>query len=318
MSCRYDGFGCAALLAMVALSSAWASGVVHAQDLGTTETSDTRHQQGRQRAEQGEALFDAGNYDSALTEFETAYGLLSDLPEAYVLLFNVAQCHERMFRYDAALATYHRYLEAGGPDAQDAATVRATITALESLVGTLRVQTNTAADLWLDDRLIGQTGTDISVPGGPHALEVRATGYASERRQIQVTTRSRLDIDVTLHETNEFHGFDQGYFWASLVATVVVGAVGAGFGARALTVRGTADGQLQRADSLIYMDALTSERSEIQTDTLIADVMFGVCGAFALTTLILAFVTDWGGSNEPTVTVAIGPSEAGIAVRGTF
>ncbi len=75
------------------------------------------------------AAYDAGRYDDALDSFERAHRR-SGRPE---LLFNVAQCYDRLRRDEDAVVAFERYLEAL-PDAENRAQVEARIRALREAI----------------------------------------------------------------------------------------------------------------------------------------------------------------------------------------
>jgi len=94
------------------------------------ENADSQWEDARAIVSRGEALFSNGNYEGALADFFQAYELLANGPRRAAVLYNLALCYERMFRYDEALGYYERYLRDSGPDAEDRATSRATRIAL--------------------------------------------------------------------------------------------------------------------------------------------------------------------------------------------
>src|SRR5215467_7507036 len=56
---------------------------------------------------QGQEFFKAGDYDRAITEYETAYALAKEP----VLIFNIGLCHDRAKRPQKALEAFQHYLE---------------------------------------------------------------------------------------------------------------------------------------------------------------------------------------------------------------
>jgi len=56
---------------------------------------------------QGQAFFQAKDYDRALAEYQAAF----DLSAEPLLIFNIALCHERANRPEQALEAFRRYLE---------------------------------------------------------------------------------------------------------------------------------------------------------------------------------------------------------------
>lgn len=71
------------------------------------------------------AYYDDGKYEDAAREMSVAYGIrpLADLQ------YNLAQCYERLGRYDEAAQAYEKYL-AGRPDASDRKQVQARMAGL--------------------------------------------------------------------------------------------------------------------------------------------------------------------------------------------
>lgn len=56
---------------------------------------------------QGQAYFQRGDYDRAITEYQAAF----DLSKEPSLVFNIALCHNRAKRPEQALSAYRKYLE---------------------------------------------------------------------------------------------------------------------------------------------------------------------------------------------------------------
>ena len=80
-------------------------------------------EQAKQHFRQGVAFAESGNCDGAVVEFEAAYKMIPR-PNA---LYNIAQCQERLFRYDLAVQYYERYLREAPPEAEDRAAVSAAL-----------------------------------------------------------------------------------------------------------------------------------------------------------------------------------------------
>jgi len=265
---------------------------------------------------QGEALFEAGNFDAALAEFDSAYALLEGDPTRYYLLWNIGQCHERLFHYDRALAYYQRYLDEGGPGAEDRATVEATMRALDGLLARVEVSANVeGASIWVDGHEVDVVPATIRVPGGTHRVEVRAEGHTAEVREIQLAARGTLRIEIVLHVVSDFEGLEPWLFWTSGGVALVSALVGAGVGIAALV----------DSSNVTARDRQTrSEEDRVRSAGLAlgADVLYGVAGLFATTALVLAFLTDWddGPPRGPTATLlpVIGADGFGLALGGTW
>lgn len=289
----------------------------------------------RQHIASGEAFLEAENYDAALVEFQRAYDLLEGNPIRFIVLFNIGQCHERMFRYDLALDFYRRYLAEGGADAEDRATVEATIRTLDGLLATLVITANVPnTEVWVDERQVATLSAEnreVRIPGGVHTVELRMRGYVPEQQQVQVAARSRTDISFTLERlSDEYKGISPLLFWISGGTAVACALGGAVVGILALTA--SQDLQARRddvtnPDRFLITDA---DNENVRTLALTADILFGAAVLFGATAFTLAFLTNWGGENgaaadRPAPTVArlhvapaVGPTSAGVSAFGTF
>lgn len=279
--------------------------------------------QARELLARGNLLLEQGNFDAALTEFQQAYDVVGDHPVRYVILFNIGKAHERMFRYDLALEYYHRYLNEGGPQAEDRASVEATIQTLEGLLATLVISVNVGqAEVWVDDRQVGTAPGRIRIPGGRHVVELRATGYTSAQQEVQVPARTEQPMNFVLEElAEEYRGLTPIVFWSTAGAGVAAFAIGGVFGILAVAKRGDVDDQL--ADPVAMFDGgrLEEQRASIQDLALIADIFFIGGAVLGVGALVLAFLTDWGGAPEeqPVVVAPTASSdEFGLSIAGAF
>src|SRR5690349_10052634 len=116
------------------------------------EAPDPRVEEARERFRQGLALAEAGNCSGAIAEFNAS---LAIVPRANTL-FNIARCQETLNRYDLAIRAYEQYLALAPPDDPDRASVDATMRQLRNLLGTIHVASNVSAEVWLEDRVVGE------------------------------------------------------------------------------------------------------------------------------------------------------------------
>ena len=299
-----------------------------------------------ERVARGENLFDAGDFDAALSEFERAYEVIGDHPARFAILYNIAKAHERRFRYDLAMAYYRRYLEQGGEHAPDAAAVRATISALEGLLATIEIEVRTTAlagadaaaaieaEVWIGDRQVGVAPSAVLIPGGRHILEVRAPGHLPARREVQIPPRSTTRLSITLEPVGAaYSGLDSTYFFVTGAAALACIGAGAVFGGLALDARADVDQRL--GDPAERWGDFAADRRRIEELSLVADLFFG--GALLLGTgaVILAVMTDFGGSgtteapgrtsrgpraDRPAVALSpwFGRGDAGLGLSGSF
>jgi hypothetical protein len=283
-----------------------------AQDTAATGTEATPDEaaatEARERFRAGLVLARDGDCAAALAEFETSYRLL---PRPNTL-FNMAQCEETLHRYDRAIDEYEQYLEIAPPEAEDRDTVMATLESLRTRLGTIHVTTNTPAEVWLGDRIVGAAPGDVLVPGGRHAIELRATGFIPERREVEVAARQRVELTVDLltaethiettvveetvveeththvheHVTVERPPVPAAVFFTGVGLTVAAGVVALGGGVNALVVH----------DREASLDPrLPRETSAIRDSALVADIGLVAGGVLLVGTIILGVLTDFGG-----------------------
>lgn len=291
----------------------------------TTATDDAagdpQYAEAKKYFERGVQFFDAENYDAALTEFERAYAHLKGHPKRFFVLDNIGQCHERQFRYDRALEYYRRYLKEGGEAAEDRAVVQATIRTLEGLLATLTIQSNVSAEVWVDDRLMGNAPGDVLVPGGLHVVELRAVGYEVSKKELSIAARERQTHAFTLNELSQYEGLHPAYFYSGVAVTAASLAAGSYFGLKALSEDQAGHDREEEEGEF----ANTAEDEEhVKRLALTADICFMGAAAFGIGTTLLYFMTDWGDATEGTppgatrVEGSLGPDAAGISVRGSF
>lgn len=93
---------------------------------GGVKPDDAARAQAVVHFQQAERSFEEGLYRDAIREFEAAYRLAPH-PD---LLFNLAQCHERLGEFGPAIERYRAYLKAV-PEAKDAVMVSEAIAEME-------------------------------------------------------------------------------------------------------------------------------------------------------------------------------------------
>lgn len=269
----------------------------------------------RERIEQAEALFAAESYEASIVEYERAYELLGGHPLQYYMLFNIGQAHERLFRYDAAIRNYQRYLEEGGPDAADRPQVQATLNALEGLLGQVVVRTNVLrAELWIDGARVGDAPAEVRVTGGRHTIELRAAGFSSGQDEFVLAAREVTEVRIELDELAS--GLHPAFFGIAAGATLVSAAVLAGFGISALRKHNETSALL--LDPATEHAALQEDFEEAQSRALVADVFLGVTAALAAASIVLLLFTDFGDDEEnerPELGVAVTPEGGALSVR---
>jgi len=279
-------------------------------------------QEARERVARATTLFDLNNYDAALVEFQRAYEILGEHPNRYLILYNIAQCHEMRFRYDEALRLYREYLFHGGLEADDRVPVETHIRELEALLATVRVRANAPnAEIFVDGRSIGTAPIAVGIAGGIRTIEVRAPGYISERRQVQLPAGGEEILEFTLEQlSEEFGGIHQAYFWTTVglsAATLIAGVV---LGVQAISLHNEVRNQFE--DDFEQWFVNPDDVNRISDYALTADILFGATALFAVGALVFGLLTNWDdeedGGEGPNLEVSFlgGPNAAGLLIGG--
>lgn len=239
-----------------------------------------------------ERLFDAGHFEAALAEYSRAHATLEGHPKQYWVLYNLAACNERLFRYDVALGLYEDYLRRAPESEKDRAQVVAIMHSLRALLGTLVVESTVAGSVWVDGRLLGAAPGHWLVPAGSHIVELRAELYESQRQQLQFVAGRTHPVRFEPQRLSTYTGPPRGYFWATTALTGAAAVAGTTFGLMALSAHG--DGS-ERAG--YYFDT-SADAERAQDLALAADISFGAAALFGTTAAVLYFVTDWSSPRE--------------------
>jgi len=259
-------------------------------------------------------LFRVGDFSAALVEFTRAHELLHDDSRQADVLNNIAVCYERMFRYDLALQYYARYLrESTAASADDRAEVEGVMSSLRDLLGTVRVTGHRGAEVWINDRMFGEVPLDVLVPAGLHVVELRASGYESQRRELRVSARATHAIEAQLEKIDTYRGLSSTYFWVGTGLTAAAFITGSVLGVVALSE----DADRERdVDRDLYVDGKPVHDRALQ-----ADIAFGAALVLGVGTTVLYFMTDWSRDprterslDEPRIALSVTPDAAWISL----
>lgn len=264
------------------------------------------YKEAKERVNRAEKLYEAGNYDAALTEFQRAYETMLGHPARPYVLYNIARCQERLYRYDAAIASYKEYLNIAGPGESDRPKVEATIESLEGFLGTISLAVSAKKDaaiqsyeVWVDGHLVGENIKQFLIPGGTHQVEIRAEGFEGASQEVQVPARDQRSVTFTLAPlAKEYHGISRTYFYTAAGLTVAAAATGTAFGLVTVSKRRDIDQKEPEAVTDDDVDGL-------KRSALYADIFFISAGVLATSATILAFLTDWSDKEGPPATASV-------------
>ncbi len=288
-------------------------------DASASGDTDTRRAQAGARFDDATALFERGDYPGALAEMATVYDLLDGSPDRYLLLYNLGRLYESMHRYDRAVSLYRQYLDEAPPDGPDRAEAEASLHALERFLGTIVVEVDVPCELWIGGERIGDAPGEIAFAAGSHTLELRAAGYETHRTEVRLNARERVPVAATMRRIGDVQGISPVFFGLGAGVAALALGVGIGFGVHALSLH---DSAIARGCGTMT-DACGDPRAlmaSVQLATGVADALYVTAGVFALVSVVLAFVTDWDGSNETSVSLApvVGPGLAGLSATCAF
>lgn len=155
------------------------------------------------RAERAEAVrlarearkhYDSGEYGPAIAGYKGAYRIVGRAS----LLFNIADCFERLGKLGQAVVYYRRYLMVCTPAKR--AQVHKLIAAILRRPATLMVVTRPGgAKVWINQKLqTWPTPLTISVPPGRVSIRVVLPGYRVHRQQAVARPGAPLNLVITL------------------------------------------------------------------------------------------------------------------------
>lgn len=296
---------CALLLPMLAVGTPVSAHVV---EPGSSGSSDAR---ARSHFTRGVGLFEDGDFESALFEFESAYQL-SDNPH---LLYNIAVSQYELHRYAASALAYRRYLAALerelSPDRL--AQVNERLRTLELRVGTLIVDsTPSGAVVSVGGEVAGVTPVEVTVDLGETVITVTKEGFEASETTARVAGGERTSVNVDLDELAEpaavapvpspratttsrgepFDDSDAARNDRPLeIGTWVAFGIGLGAGIGAGVTGGLAIGANDDLDDARLRATTRDELNDLgdrrDTLALTTDVLIGVAAAAAITSVAL-------------------------------
>jgi tetratricopeptide (TPR) repeat protein len=192
----------------------------------------------------GQIYYAAGRYNEAAHEFEESYRL-AKRPE---LLFNMGKAYDGLGDHARALTSYRRFM-LRVPDSPDFAEVHRRISALEGLVGRLRIDASVdGALVTVDNQAIGHTPLHeiVELNPGSHAIAVSKEGFRTWRSTVTAAPGAeqsrlvQLESLVQVIEVERKVPIHKRWWLWTIVGVVVAGGVVAGavLGSRVPPVEG--------------------------------------------------------------------------------
>ncbi len=170
-----------------------------AQIIDQAETLAEPRRLARERFDDGVRLFEEGEYELSLTQFERAFELTSD----YRVLYNIGQVRIILRRHADAVRALTLYLEQGG-DAVGAERRQAVLGDLEMLTARTARLVVTAnvpdVELLIDDVRLAPPALDtpLLVDAGERRITVKKPGYLPETQRIMLAGRDSRTVSFFL------------------------------------------------------------------------------------------------------------------------
>ena len=155
-------------------------------------------QEAKLHFQQAVALFNDGNFNAALAEFQRAY----DLRPSPGVLYNIGLTQKALFRYDEAVDTLERYLaeETKLSPERRAECIQLT-TEMKALLAPITIAIEPAgASVSVDGRSVGKAplARALRLAAGSHTIETTADGWKSQKRELMVSAGVPLNLSVRL------------------------------------------------------------------------------------------------------------------------
>lgn len=189
-------------------------------------------------------------------------------------------------------------------------------TAVAVQTGALRVTSNVAAQVFVDDAPIGEgQEVDAELSSGSHVVEVRVVDRDPLRRMVRIEPGATAELEATFEEETRPLGvlphIALGLTAAGLGATV-------GLGIRALNLNDDNEAACNAAGGpIVAPETCGRLASEVDDANRATDIVLGVTGALAITTLIL-YLVNRPSADADLLQVNVDRSGAGVRFGGRF
>jgi tetratricopeptide (TPR) repeat protein len=319
-------------------------------------------EEGRTRHARGIQLYKEGNYHAALAEFRAAYAAAP----SWRLQYNLGQTLMQLQDYAGGLDAFELYLGEGKDKIEEerlrevegeVVKLRARVATVSIVLQNPELANLAKVEVLVNDEARPMRAGKLRLGAGRNRISVQAPGYQTEVRVLDLAGATSPELRFELKpvysaQNNARREKDDGKRSLAVGPTepkltanrspvyVALGAtVAAGIGAGVFTgLAASKHSEWERANKQANANksALEDLRSATRTRALVADVLWGVTGAAAITTVILYFVTGTESSEgaqtpdakkpsarfrplqPPRPTMNAGPNGASLGLSGVF
>ncbi|RYG71602.1 PEGA domain-containing protein, partial [bacterium] len=150
----------------------------------------------------GEAKFKAGDFATALTEFQVADSVK---PSSQAARY-IGLCQDNLGKFPDAVVSYERFLAAVPPKLQkEGDEIRKRVEEIKAMPARLHVVTVPAgAAISVDGKPANAAApTDIELSPGAHKLAFTSDGYLTQEKDVEARYAAHEDLNVTLEKAPE-------------------------------------------------------------------------------------------------------------------
>jgi hypothetical protein len=276
----------------------------------------------RKHYEAGIAMFDTGDYEPALAEFERAYQLAPN----YRIYYNLGKIHRMLKDYVHALKDFQHFLADGTDQPADKRTeVTQYIKELNAVVAKVTVTSNVAgADILVDEVIVGKTPSSEAIPLNPgvRSVSVSKAGYVPAKKSVRVAPQDsvQVELDPTIPSVEITRKEDQRSAMPLIIpigwiTTGVFVAGSATFGGLALSEQSS----LKNAKQQNQPSNLSSLNSTMTTYALVSDICTGgaiVAGLISTYFTVKWLTTPYKDTVTPSAALGFGPTS--VTMYGSF
>jgi hypothetical protein len=311
------------------LLAALAPRAARAQDSAGADAAGTEdREQARKHFAQGLKLYNDGDFDAALVQFERAYSVKAN----FKVLYNMAQCYFELRQYVDARDTLARYLKEGEGhiEAERQQQVEKALSELQRRVARLKLRVNVkGATVYVDGKKAGITplAGPVDVNEGQRTISVETADRGTKQRVVRLAggeeqavtldfdsvsapSPSNASAESARSTPRPNNGLPTG-FWVSGIGALALGAFAGVTGYLALSAQHDHDQELKRFG--VTPSELEDSRDRAKTLAITTDLLAGgalVCAGIAAVIL----VTDDSGSQQ--VGATVGPGS--LKLHGSF
>lgn len=165
---------------------------------------DAEQEEAREHFRRGQAAYQRGDYEKAITEWQAAYES-SQKPR---IQYNLAQAYERLGRLNDAVSALKHYVDNAEPDDSAQSDAVARLASLQQRLALTGIQIKGGVEgalIKVDDREWGRTPRPdkIFVKPGSHSVVVSKEGYQDFVSSVVVAAGQVAEVNVVMNQVGE-------------------------------------------------------------------------------------------------------------------